>query len=243
MRAIGDIKHCPGCDRDLPLTAFGRKKSCPDGLQVYCKKCHNKEVRESAAIPEHKQGKQARILENRKDPEWYARELEGRKRWYQNHRDDAGFRERQMEQSRKWRATSSGNELSKAASRRWKRKSRKHLRAYDNEYFLKRYANDPEFRQARAEQALKRESAKRANGGEFKMEDWQTLVELAHGKCPACGKRRKLNMDHIVPVVKGGTNYLYNLQPLCRSCNSQKMTDTHDYRTPAMLQWLDLVTS
>jgi len=241
VKACGNIKHCPGCDRDLSLESFGRKKSCPDGLQVYCKECHSREVRESAAKPEHRASRYERVLENRKDPEWHERELEGRKAWYRRHKNDPGFQEKQAERAKRWDKTPRGHDLHRAASLRWKHRNREQQKAYRNEYFRRRYANDPDFRKARLQVGLQRAAAKRANGGDFDIQDWETLVELANGHCPACGKERKLNMDHIVPVSKGGTNYLWNLQPLCRSCNSRKMTETIDYRTPAMLQWLDIV--
>lgn len=31
-----------------------------------------------------------------------------------------------------------------------------------------------------------------------------------------------ITVDHILPVSKGGTNDLFNLQPMCSSCNSKK---------------------
>jgi len=43
--------------------------------------------------------------------------------------------------------------------------------------------------------------------------------------CQLCGKiltPETVTIDHIVPVVSGGTNALENLQPLCMHCNSTK---------------------
>lgn len=41
-------------------------------------------------------------------------------------------------------------------------------------------------------------------------------------RCLHCGTRRRLTVDHIHPVSRGGTNDMSNLQTLCASCNSRK---------------------
>lgn len=45
-------------------------------------------------------------------------------------------------------------------------------------------------------------------------------------KCIYCGLGAKdgavLNVDHILPISKGGSNEAYNLQTLCRDCNNGK---------------------
>lgn len=41
-------------------------------------------------------------------------------------------------------------------------------------------------------------------------------------KCVKCGKTEKLEIDHIIPVSKGGKGVLENLQTLCVSCNRSK---------------------
>ena len=44
-------------------------------------------------------------------------------------------------------------------------------------------------------------------------------------ECGATNKQTRLHVDHIVPVAKGGTNDLSNLQILCEACNKAKYTD------------------
>jgi hypothetical protein len=41
-------------------------------------------------------------------------------------------------------------------------------------------------------------------------------------RCKICKRMDCLSIDHIIPVSKGGTNDLDNLQTLCRPCNSAK---------------------
>ena len=44
-------------------------------------------------------------------------------------------------------------------------------------------------------------------------------------KCVACGKwfeKANITVDHRIPKRNGGTDDLWNLQPMCKSCNSRK---------------------
>ncbi len=41
-------------------------------------------------------------------------------------------------------------------------------------------------------------------------------------QCQSCGKKQHLNIDHIIPLAKGGSNDMSNLQTLCQTCNQQK---------------------
>lgn len=40
--------------------------------------------------------------------------------------------------------------------------------------------------------------------------------------CAACGRPPKSEIDHIVPISRGGDSTESNLQPLCGSCNMAK---------------------
>jgi hypothetical protein len=42
------------------------------------------------------------------------------------------------------------------------------------------------------------------------------------GRCRKCGRALNLEIDHIVPVSKGGKTQESNLQTLCRRCNRAK---------------------
>ena len=49
--------------------------------------------------------------------------------------------------------------------------------------------------------------------------------------CAACGATDRIEVDHIIPVSKGGHGRESNLQPLCRPCNQSK-------GTKAMGEWM-----
>lgn len=48
------------------------------------------------------------------------------------------------------------------------------------------------------------------------------LIERDGCQCKQCGSQDDLTVDHIIPLSKGGSDDLDNLQLLCQSCNSQK---------------------
>lgn len=49
-------------------------------------------------------------------------------------------------------------------------------------------------------------------------------------KCLCCGGVDKLEIDHIIPISRGGENKIGNLQTLCKNCNSRKRDNFKDYR-------------
>lgn len=68
--------------------------------------------------------------------------------------------------------------------------------------------------------------------GSYTQEEWENKKAQYQYTCPACDKSEpeiQLTADHIVPLIKGGTNYIDNIQPLCQSCNSRKHTKTIVY--------------
>jgi hypothetical protein len=50
----------------------------------------------------------------------------------------------------------------------------------------------------------------------------KAVFDRAGEQCVSCGSYADLEIDHIVPVSKGGTSDAANLQALCRRCNRRK---------------------
>lgn len=65
--------------------------------------------------------------------------------------------------------------------------------------------------------------------GNVTKDQWLKLVALYRGICPGCHKPKTLEQDHIIPLSRGGSHLIENLQPLCRSCNSKKHLKTIKY--------------
>ena len=70
--------------------------------------------------------------------------------------------------------------------------------------------------------------------GSHSLYDWNKLKEKYNQKCANCGKNEKLTKDHIVPLSKGGSDFISNIQPLCKSCNSRK--HNFIYENPELLK-------
>lgn len=61
--------------------------------------------------------------------------------------------------------------------------------------------------------------------GTHTIDEWRALKEKHNHSCVICHQSEpkiELTEDHIFPLSKGGTNWITNIQPLCRSCNSKK---------------------
>lgn len=62
--------------------------------------------------------------------------------------------------------------------------------------------------------------------------EWELLKKQYNYTCPCCGLSEpeiKLTEDHIIPLSKGGSDLIENIQPLCGKCNFKKHTSIIKY--------------
>lgn len=97
----------------------------------------------------------------------------------------------------------------------------------------KDHVNAYRARWTRANPASRRatEHKRRQAEGEFTPQEWLDLCTRYGNVCLACGETKPLTVDHVIPVSKGGSNYIDNIQPLCLTCNQSKGVKSVDYRT------------
>ena len=77
---------------------------------------------------------------------------------------------------------------------------------------------------------------KKSNGGSHTFGEWETVKAQYDWTCPSCGKREpeiRLTQDHIIPLSRGGSDNIENIQPLCMPCNLKKMTKIIKFSTPS----------
>lgn len=75
--------------------------------------------------------------------------------------------------------------------------------------------------------ARNRRAMKRGNGGAHTQADIEAILKAQKGRCAYCRRPvpkegNERHVDHIVPLIKGGTNDRRNLQILCQPCNLEK---------------------
>lgn len=74
----------------------------------------------------------------------------------------------------------------------------------------------------KAQQRHARRAREMGAPGTWKASEWRALRQSLGDRCAYCGSTQLLTIDHVIPLVRGGSNAIDNLVVACRSCNSRK---------------------
>ena len=124
-----------------------------------------------------------------------------------------------------------------AYSNKWRKKNPEAARRIRRESMRRWHKANPEESRRRANEwarnhheyvlhnASLQYARRRGAKGSYTAKEWRELKARYKYTCQRCGRKEpviKLTKDHIIPISKGGTNYIGNIQPLCKPCNCSK---------------------
>ena len=87
-----------------------------------------------------------------------------------------------------------------------------------------RRATQERYRLSHREAIKAHSHIRRVSTGQFTADDLKRQIKVQNGKCWWCSKmlQEKYHVDHIIPIVKGGTNAPENICVSCPECNLSK---------------------
>lgn len=241
------LKQCTKCVQWQPATTeyFFPRKTSKDGLYPSCKACRKaydvaNKARRRQRLRGYRDANREKLTryhqqyreENReKLTEHYRqyREINREKLAVENHKAYEANRGKYAERARKYREANP--EKAKARSRKWYVANREKVllsqrgrKSNPEEARVRKRkwrAANPE--KARAE--LRRRRAHKRNAeGDHTGADIQRQYKAQKGKCYYCKAPagKDYQVDHVVPLSRGGSNDPANLVIACRSCNASK---------------------
>lgn len=149
-----------------------------------------------------------------------------RKRYQSAAENRRAYTQKWREENRDRYLTYKRSDRNRASGRAYYRRNKERMKAQARFY----RQNNKDKVNARTH---RRKARLRGSKGSFTAMEWQALCQKYSYRCLCCGKREpdiKLTIDHVLPIVQGGTNTIDNLQPLCSTCNSSKGDRHIDYR-------------
>lgn len=227
-----ETQTCSRCHQPKTWDEFAKNKIAKTGRNTTCKPClrqygkahyrANKaeyQAKHKEYAKEHSEAARARTRKWRKEHPEYA--VVHRERvlnaYHRKRAVDPEYAEKVREKSRRWYSNNAD------VMRERYRNNAAFFRSKSKQWRL----NNPE--KYTALMMLMRHRRLDVSGS-FTAEEWRQLKERYGNRCLCCGRRRPLTVDHVIPVVKGGTGDIGNIQPLCFACNMAKFTKTIDYR-------------
>lgn len=208
LSLLEPAKRCMGCGESKPISEFYRAvNGCRYGKKPRCKVCSSAEANAWGKADRVANPEKYRAADKRKDSEPARRaKRNARARW--RRKNDAEFRARKQLQERrriKKPRTSEQVERGRETALAW------YYANYDRATVNNR-------KQGRERRARMREAF-------VEHIDDLVVLEAADGVCGVCGEDvdpLDYEVDHIVPLSRGGLHCYANVQPAHRRCNRSK---------------------
>jgi 5-methylcytosine-specific restriction endonuclease McrA len=215
-------KTCTTCNQEKSTTEFHKNKLGKFGVGSTCKSC----------IKQYRQNNQESIAKQRKQYHQDNKEhIAARMKQYQ-----ADNKSHIAEYKKQYKQTNA--EKIAARAKQYYRDNKGYIAEQTKQYkqenaghiaeYKKRYAKTPKGKAVAKARSHNRRAHKLNNGGKHTGAQILALFDLQSGVCPYCktklhkSGKNIFHADHIVPLSKGGTNDISNIQLLCPSCNMSK---------------------
>ncbi len=202
---MNKTKICSKCSIGKPVTEFEKDRRNPTGYGTRCRDC----VR--AYLSKWRTDNREHF--NNYYRKYYAdhplTHLERTARWYSKNKDKVRAAGRRRYASDPEQARNKRRALYQKYPEREREKSKKYRKSNP----IKR----------RAAEAVRR-TRKNNSVGRYTEKDVLKMLEQQDNKCRYCGDSivNKYEVDHIVPLSRGGSNDLSNLVIACQPCNGSK---------------------
>jgi 5-methylcytosine-specific restriction endonuclease McrA len=123
----------------------------------------------------------------------------------------------------------------------WYEKNREKILARKRAQYQKtkdaQRAKAKKWREDNPDQVRSQSAVKRARKANAESEPWthEEIAAKGTGFCPYCGKvigtlynSKVMEIDHIIPLSREGSNLIENLEAICASCNASKHDKTKE---------------
>lgn len=206
-------KCCTKCKQTKPISDFPKDVSRKDGLQAKCRICC------SLAGKKHYQEHSEELSGKHKN--WRDTHKEETRIYHKRLRDSDPAAYRDYRKARYWgRPDVIARNLEKGEKLAEKEKKKRELIEYKNDP-----QREIEKRAVKIAGNRLRKARQRGAEGKFSPKDTRKLFSLQAGFCAYCSTPLPVpgyHIEHITPVINGGSNWPTNLCLACPRCNSQK---------------------
>lgn len=205
-------KKCKVCQKEQPISCFYKNNQQADGRMGKCRDCTK--LTRKASDHAYNLSEKGRANARRY---YYSKKGQIAKRAYREAYKPT------REQEERYRLAGRLHELEQKYKIRRKRYDQSVKGKAMKAALDKRYAGTEKGKFSKRKTEIKRKYQIKTAECTLTREQWQEIKQNFGHACAYCGKvLERLEMDHVIPLSKGGTHTKENIVPACRKCNAKK---------------------